>query len=109
MHVALLQLLCSTVLHIGVSQTLPTVLPHTETVAPPIQRCTLEDQMAFISTLPNAEVCGLSLVTVFNPPANDTMAISKALKNVYTNDCGGFTLASYLQSTCNDEVGAETL
>ena len=108
MHVALLLLLCSTAVHTGVSQTLPTILPRTETVAPPVQRCTLDDQIAFISALPNAEECGLSLQTVFTPPANDSMALNKALKSVCTNNCGGI-YASFLQTTCNDEVGAETL
>ena len=109
MHVALVLLLCSTVVHTGVLQTLPTVLPRTETVAPPvIQKCTLDDQIAFISSLPNAAVCGESIATVFAPPANNTAALTNALKNLCTDDCGGI-YANYLQSTCIDKLAAETL
>ena len=109
MHVALVLLLCSTVVDIGMSQTLPTVLPRTETIAPPaIRKCSLEDQISFISTFPNAAVCGPSIATVFDPPANNTMALANALKNVCTNDCGG-VYSNFLQSTCNDRFGAESL
>lgn len=109
MHVAFVLLLCSTMIHVGVSQTLPTVLPHMETVAPPIiKKCTLEDQIAFITTLPNAAVCAQSIETIFTQPVNNTVALTNALKNMCTDDCGGI-YANYLQSTCNDEVGAETL
>ena len=108
MHVAIVLLLCSAVVHIGVSQSFPTVLPRTETVAPTTQKCSLEDQVAYISSLPNAVVCGPSLGTVFLPPANDTTALADALKDVCTNDCGG-VYANYLQTTCEDEVAAESL
>ena len=108
MHKALLLLLCSTVLHVGVSQTLSTVLPRTETVAPPIQRCSLDDQAAFVATLPKAQECGASLITVFGPTANNTVALRNALVNLCTDDCGG-TYASFLESTCNDKVSAETI
>ena len=112
MQVALVLVLvlctCSTVVHVGVSQSLPTVLPRTETVPPPIQTCSQDDQIAFFSSLPNAAVCGSSVGTVFAPPANDTVTLANALKNVCTDDCGGI-YADYLKSTCKDELGAETL
>ena len=75
---------------------------------PPRPKCTLEDQTAFISTLPNAAVCGASIAAVFTRPANDTTALASALKNVCENDCGG-VYANYLDSTCDDKIGAETL
>ena len=91
------------------TQTLPTVLPRTETVAPPaIQKCTLDDQITIISTFPNAAVCGPSIATVFDPPANNSLALANALKNVCTDDCGG-VYSNFLQSTCNDRLGAESL
>ena len=71
-------------------------------------KCTLTDQVAFVSTFPNAEVCGPSIATIFTPPINDTMTLMHAVTNVCTNDCGGM-YANYLENVCNDELGAESL
>ena len=77
---------------------------------PPPPRCTLDDQIAFLSSTPNidATVCGLSIATVFQSPANNNMALRRALANACTNDCGG-VYSKFLESTCNDRVGSESL
>ena len=82
MCVALVLLICTAVVNVAVSQPLPTVSPRTETATPPLTKCTLNDKVKFISTLPNAAVCGTSIATIFTPPANDTTALANALKNV---------------------------
>ena len=74
--------------------------------APP--KCTLNDQIAFLSTLSNAAICGPSIATVFSPPANDSIALTHALINVCTNDCGG-TYTDYLENVCNDKLGADSI
>ena len=75
---------------------------------PPPPRCTLDDQIAFVSTLPNAAVCGPSIATVFSPPQNDPMTLTRALMNVCTDECGG-TYVNYLENVCNDELAADSL
>ena len=56
---------------------------------PSAPRCTLDDQIAFVSTLSNAAVCGPSIATVFSPPQSDPLTLTSALGNVCTNECGG--------------------
>ena len=99
-------LLCAAACSVVVSQMPPTVLPQTD--APPASICSLQDQIAFISTFPNAAKCGPAIATVFTPPSNDSTALEDALDNVCSNDCGG-KYSNFLKSTCSDELGAETL
>ena len=76
--------------------------------APAPPKCTLEDQRAFVSTLPNAAVCGPSIATVFSPPPNDSLTLARALMNVCTNECGG-TYTDYLKNVCNDRLAADSI
>ena len=75
---------------------------------PPPLKCTLDDQVAFVSTLPNAAVCGPSIAIAFSPPQNDPLTLTHALENVCTDDCGG-AFTNYLDNVCNDELAAESL
>ena len=70
--------------------------------------CTLEDQIAFVSTFPNAETCGLGINTIFSPPANDSTALARAINNVCNNECGG-RYFNFLEYACKDDLGAESL
>lgn len=71
-------------------------------------KCTLTDQITFASTLPNAAVCGPSIATVFSYPQNVSTALSLALKNTCTKDCGG-VYANYLENVCDMTLAAESL
>jgi hypothetical protein len=75
---------------------------------PPSPQCTTDDLVNFISTLPNAAVCGPSIANVLTLPANDSTELAKALDTVCTNDCGE-VYSEFLKSTCNDQFQAETL
>ena len=74
--------------------------------APP--NCTIDDHLTFLSSLPNAAVCGPSLGTVLSLPANDSIIVTNALDTVCTDDCVG-VYSDFLISTCNDHFQAETL
>ena len=75
---------------------------------PPALRCTLDDQIAFVSTLSNAAICGPSIATVFSPPQNDSVTLTSALRNVCTNECGGI-YTNYLENVCNNALAADSL
>ena len=81
--IALLIILNSPVL----SQETPevTALPQTTTdIETPI--CIQEQQNAFLSTLPNAAVCGASLETVSSPPLHHPQLLDIAFNNLCTKD-----------------------
>ena len=103
-------LICAAVCSLAVSQdeVLPTVSPQTETSTPQTQKCTTEDLVGYITTLPNPAMCGPGLGTVFVPPNNDTAALKDALENVCNDDCGG-QYTTYLTSVCDDGFGSESL
>ena len=75
---------------------------------PPPPQCTSDDIIAFLSSLPNAAVCGPSIANVLTLSANSSTELTKALDNMCTDDCGGAYI-DFLKSTCNDHVQAESL
>ena len=105
MHVAVVLLLSSAVIHIGVSQSLPTVLPSTETIAPPIQnsKCDASDRIPFFAS--NGIPCVLSIGTLTSPLATPTQ-VADALLTFCRDDCGGIS-SQFLESPCNDPPAAE--
>ena len=107
MRVALVLLLCSTVVHVGVSQLFTTAQPHIGTVAPEIQVCDEIDRLPFISSLPNGVQCALGLSTLSNPFTTQDQ-VDSALANVCNDDCGGI-YSKYLEIPCNDQSEAEFL
>ena len=92
MHVALMLMLCSAAVHVGVSQSPPTVLPRTETVPPLIQNCYLEsDLVPFLAYLPNGTECilGFSMLHAQSVSAVTPARVANALMNVCNDNCGG--------------------
>ena len=106
MRVALMLMLYSTAVHVGVSQLLPTVLPRTETVPPLIQKCQANDQFPFLESLPNGGQCILSLGTIDGSAVTTPFQVADALVNVCNDDCGGI-YSKFLESPCNDPTAAE--
>lgn len=86
-----------------------TALPQTTTfLRANISGCTLEEQNAFLSTLPNAAVCIASLETISTPPLNYPRLLDVAFENLCTRDCGG-TYVEFQESVCEDELAAESI
>ena len=111
MHVALVLLLCSTMVSVGVSQSPPTVTNRTDTVAPVIQTCHPSDLRAFILSLPNGVQCESGIGILSNPSTNPSATpaqVANALANVCHDDCGGF-FSKYLEIPCSDQPAAEIL
>ena len=102
MHVAIVLLLCSTVMHVGISQMLPAIPPRTETAVPAISKCDLGDLLAFITS--NGIDCIVSYTTLIfnNPPSK----VASALEIVCTDDCGGIS-SKFSESLCSRPTIAE--
>lgn len=75
---------------------------------PAPSNCTVNDLVSFISSLPNAAICGPSIATYFSPPPNNSMALSRALRDVCTDNCGG-AISNFYKNSCNDQFGAENI
>ena len=74
----------------------------------PEPRCTEQDQIDFVSSLPNATTCGFGLLNIFTPPANDSTALPIAIDNVCNNECGG-AYSNFLENQCRDDLAAAAL
>ena len=102
MHAALVLMLCSAVVHVGVSQS---VIP--QTVPPPSEMCGFLDRYSFLETLPNGIQCILSRGAITNPFATPA-SLAAGLMNYCNDDCGGI-FSKYLEFPCNDPVRAELI
>ena len=85
-----------------------TVTPQTTTDSTITSGCTQEQQNAFLSMLPNAAMCGVSLETVSSPPLDYPHLINIAFENLCPRDCGG-TFVEFQESVCEDELAAESI
>ena len=90
-------MLCSAIVHIGVSQS---VIPQT---VPPQSTCQGDDRLAFLETLPNGMQCILSIQRTHTPTQ-----IAETLVNFCIDDCGGI-YSKYVEFPCNDPGEAEVV
>ena len=101
MHTALVLMLCSAVVHVGVSQS---VIPQT---VPPQSICQGDDRLAFLETLPNGMQCILSIQRTSDLSHTPTQ-MAEALVNFCIDDCGGI-YSKYAEFPCTDPVEAEVV
>ena len=99
MHEVLVLMLCSAIIHVGVSQS---VIPQT---VPPQSVCQADDQFPFLQSLPNGTQCILGLGAITNPFSTPAQ-VAEGLVNYCTDDCGGI-YSKYLELPCNGPLQAE--
>ena len=99
MHASLVLMLCSAVVHVGVSQS---VIPQT---VPPQSVCQTNDRFPFLQSLPNGIQCILGLGAITNPFSTPAQ-VAEGLVNYCTDDCGGI-FSKYLELPCNAPLAAE--
>jgi hypothetical protein len=91
--------------------TLCNIQPPHRCDSPPFQppltpKCTMEENIGFLSSLPRGQECNQSLQTVSLLSVEDPTALTSAFDNACTSDCGG-VYADYLENACSDYFGAE--